>query len=245
MVMEKTMVIQGRNITRADIALIKRLLADNPSWGRRRLSRELCSIWHWHNGKGQIKEQLVASAVVSFDETGFSVEGDGQWLHVAGTSRLTNYGIHPRRGSEAMDDIGILTDFEGRAIHDFWKPYFNYGCEHGLCNAHHLRELIFLYEVQGQSWAKDMIDCLLEIKKAVDETNDGRDNLSAEKIAQFEAHYQEVLDRGYAENPLQEQPSKKKKRGRRKKTKARNLLERLVTQERNVGVHVRLQRSVR
>lgn len=176
---------------------------------------------------GQIKEQLIASPVVSFDETGFSVKGHGQWLHVASTSKLTNYEIHPKRGSEAMDDIGILTDFEGRAIHDFWKSYFNYGCDHGLCNAHHLRELIFLYEVQGQSWAKDMIDCLLEIKKAIDDINDGRDNLSAEKIAQFEAYYQEVLDMGYAENPLPEQPSKKKKRGRRKKTKARNLLERL------------------
>lgn len=174
---------------------------------------------------GQIKEHLTASSVVSFDETGFSVEGDGQWLHVAGTSKLTNYGVHPRRGSEAMDDIGILPDFEGRAIHDFWKSYFKYDCDHGLCNAHHLRELIFLHEVQGHGWAEDMIDCLLEIKKAVDGTNEGTDTLSAEKIAQFETLYQKVLDRGYAANPLPKQP-KKKKRGRRKKTKARNLLER-------------------
>lgn len=174
----------------------------------------------------QIKQQIAASSVVNFDETGSSVMGRRRWLHVAGTSKLTNYGIHPKRGSEAMDDIGILTGFEGRAIHDFWRPYFKYGCDHGLCNAHHLRELIFLHEVQGQSWAREMIDCLLKIKKVVDERRSGTDSLLEEKIAEFEALYQEVLDRGYVENPLPEQP-KKKKRGRRKKTKSRNLLERL------------------
>jgi len=126
-----------------------------------------------------------------------------------------------------MDQIGILPNFNGRAIHDFWKPSFKYDCNHGLCNAHHLRELIFLHEQHDQRWAKDMIECLVDIKKAVDEAKNTTNALFKEQIQKFEQRYQTILDKGYNENPLPKKKSTKKKRGRRKKTKARNLLERL------------------
>jgi transposase len=123
--------------------------------------------------------------------------------------------------------MGILPNFKGRAIHDFWKPYFKYHCDHGLCNAHHLRELIFLDEQHGQRWAKNMIDCLIDIKKAVDEAKISTDTLLKKQIHKFETRYQNILDKGYNENPLPKKKSTKKKRGRPKKSKARNLLERL------------------
>jgi len=87
--------------------------------------------------------------------------------------------------------------------------------------------LIFLNEQHGQRWAKDMIDCLLDIKKAVDEAKGSSDTLFKEQIHKFETRYQRILDKGYNENPLPKKESIKKKRGRRKKSKARNLLERL------------------
>ena len=126
-----------------------------------------------------------------------------------------------------MDHMCIPPNFKGRAIHDFWKPYFKYNCNHGLCNAHHLREFIFLNEQHDQLWAKDMIDCLLDIKKAVDETKISTHTLFKEQIRKFEERYQKILDKGYNENPLPKKKSTKKKRGRPKKSKARNLLERL------------------
>lgn len=175
----------------------------------------------------QIQKQLEQSPVINFDETGSSVNGKRQWLHSASTPNLTYYEIHPKRGSHAMDHIGILPNFKGRAIHDFWKPYFKYDCDHGLCNAHHLRELIFLNEQHDQLWAKDMIDCLLHIKKAVDEAKISTHTLFKEQIRKFEERYQKILDKGYDENPLPKIKSNKKKRGRPKKSKARNLLERL------------------
>jgi len=175
----------------------------------------------------QIRKKLEKSPVVNFDETGSSVKGKRQWLHVAGNAFLTYYGIHPRRGSKATDHIGILPNFKGRAIHDFWKPYFKYDCAHGLCNAHHLRELTFVHEQHDQSWAKDMIDCLLDIKKTVDETREMSDSISKEQIRRFETRYQDILDEGYNKNPLPVKDPAKKKRGRQKKTQARNLLERL------------------
>jgi hypothetical protein len=175
----------------------------------------------------QIRQQLEESRVINVDETSSSVKGKRQWLHVAANPFLTYYGIHPNRGSKATDYIGILPNFNGRAIHDFWKPYLTYDCAHGLCNAHHLRELTFIHEQHDQSWAKDMIDCLLDIKKTVDETREISDSISKEQIRRFETCYQDILDKGYNKNPLPVKDPARKKRGRQKKSKARNLLERL------------------
>lgn len=176
----------------------------------------------------KIKALVEQAAVAHFDETGSRVDGKLWWLHSASTAQATYYDIHRKRGSEAIDEIGILPDFIGRAIHDFWKPYFGYDCLHGLCNAHHLRELIFVHEQHQQDWADRMIDCLLDIKEAVDQAKENTNHLVAGQIQSSEARYQQILDEGYAQNPLTPlPPNAKKKRGRRKKTKARNLLERL------------------
>lgn len=172
----------------------------------------------------KIKEIVQTSPVVHFDESGVSMEGELQWLHSASTDTATYYDIHPSRGSEAMDDIGILPDFDGRAIHDFWKPYLEYECDHGFCNAHLLRELVFAHEELGQKWAKKMIGFLLKVNKAVERTRAGR--LSEKVIRCFEKRYRRILKMGDAETPLPPATFCKKKRGRPKKDKARNLLER-------------------
>jgi len=175
----------------------------------------------------QIRQKLITSPVVNFDETGTSLNGKGHWLHVASTPSLTYYQIHKKRGSEAMDDIGILPCFGGRAIHDFWKPYLSYDCRHGFCNSHLLRELIFLHEQQQQHWAKKMLDCLRKTKKAVDEFPLGNICLSDTLARKFEKLYSEIIDEGYAENPMPEKKlTTKKKRGRPKRPKAINLLDR-------------------
>ena len=175
-----------------------------------------------------IKEHIEQASVAHFDESGSRVESKLWWLHSASTAHATYYDIHRKRGSEAIDQIGILPDYTGRAIHDFWKPYFGYSCLHGLCNAHHLRELTFVQEQHQQDWADHMIDCLLEIKDAVDQARQTTNHLGKEQIKAFEAHYQKVLDEGYGQNPLPPlSPDTEKKRGRRKKSKPRNLLERL------------------
>jgi len=176
----------------------------------------------------QIKEQIEQASVAHFDESGSRVLGKLWWLHVAATQNATYYDIHRKRGSEAIDAINILPHFSGRAIHDFWIPYFGYSCLHGLCNAHHLRELIFVHEQHQQDWAAHMIDCLLNIKDAVDVAKQTVDHLPKKQIREFEKEYQTIIDEGYAQNPLPPLPATaKKKRGRRKKTKPRNLLERL------------------
>lgn len=174
----------------------------------------------------QIHETIKGSGIVHFDESGVSVNGDLQWLHVAGTEKATFYDIHPKRGSEAMDDMNILPGFEGRAIHDFWKPYLGYMCDHGLCNGHLLRELTFIHEQWGQRWAKRLGLLLIEIKDMVDEAKAVSNSLSKDQIESFEERYEKILKAGERVNPPPAKQAGKKKRGRPKKSKARNLLER-------------------
>jgi transposase len=116
----------------------------------------------------KVKAQLIESPVAHFDETGIRINGKTKWLHVASTSLLTAFEAFDKRGQEAMEAMDILPHFMGRAIHDHLKAYFKYTCDHGLCNAHHLRELIFIVDHYKQPWAKKMKKHLLDIKKTVD-----------------------------------------------------------------------------
>ena len=64
---------------------------------------------------------------------------------------MTFYGVHPKRGTEAMDAFGIIGACRQWVVHDHWKPYFSYQeCLHALCNQHLLRELKFLWEEQQE-----------------------------------------------------------------------------------------------
>jgi len=177
--------------------------------------------------EAEIKQALTQAAVAHFDETGLSVGARREWLHVASTPLLTHYGSHTKRGTEATQEIGILPEFSGRAIHDAWSPYFNYACAHGLCNAHHLRELTFVEEQLGQAWAKEMKDLLVEIKQAVEQARErGEGALAKAPQRQFEKTYDQLIAAGL-ELPENTPPPATGKRGRPKQSKAKNLLDRL------------------
>lgn len=174
-----------------------------------------------------IKQQLIAADVAHFDESGLRVEDRLNWLHVASTNQLTYYAVHPKRGQVGMKALGILPEFKGRAVHDHWKSYFTFdNCQHALCNAHHLRELQFVLDQYEQNWAREMAQLLLDIKDEVREAPLDQTTLSPELLAHFEQRYNELIAQGLEANPPPADPPPRK-RGRKKQSPPKNLLDRL------------------
>jgi transposase len=174
------------------------------------------------------KAGVSTSEVAHFDETGMRVVESLHWFHVASTDTITCYFIHPRRGTPAMKDIGILDGFEGYAVHDHYSSYYQFDLYHVACNAHQLRELIHAYEQHQQQWAQKMISCLLEAKAEVDLAIErGKTALSDERVRYYDTRYSRILREGRQELPVLAAP-KKVTRGRKAQHKVKNLHDRMV-----------------
>ena len=181
------------------------------------------SVWNWNVEAYELlepfetwaRQELITAKVNNADETGINVGGKRLWLHSTSNNKVTLFHADEKRGQEAMNRMGILPQFKGILIHDHWKPYFGYPCEHALCNAHHLRELEAAFE-EGQKWAKQMQDLLMEMKIAVEEAGG---SLSKKPADKFRERYRQLLKSADQECPLNEQT--------RAQSKSRKLLERL------------------
>ncbi len=123
-----------------------------------------------------------------------------------------------------MEALGILPQFTGTLCHDHWKPYYKYDCHHALCNAHHLRELTHAFEQDQQKWAKAMQDLLKEINA---KTLEAGGALTPDSQEAYRLKYRIIIGEGNAESPPPDDPRKTGQRGRIKRSKSRNLLERL------------------
>jgi transposase len=165
-----------------------------------------------------IKNNILAARTAHFDETGIRCAGKLHWLHVASSVLFTYLFVHQKRGKLAIEsDQSILTQFTGWAIHDCWASYFSLEfLKHGICGAHLIRELQALIESNSQ-WAIQFKSFLLEI------FNTDLDVRIRDK-AQILERYDQIIAIGQLEEP---QPPKTGKKGRLKRTKGRNLLERL------------------
>ena len=128
--------------------------------------------------------------------------------------------------------MNIIPNYLGVLIHDHWKPYYRYmACLHALCNAHHIRELFRACEQDNQVWAGKMKAFLEELNEKV---HDSGGFLSKDIGEQYRQDYREILKQAQIECPEPEKPKEKGKRGRLKRSKSRNLLERLIEYEDDV-----------
>ena len=181
-----------------------------------------------------IYARIAAAAVKHLDETGLRIGGKTQWLHIAATVLLTFYRIASKRGAMPETLTGI-------ALHDHWKPYYTLeGIRHALCNAHHLRELKALVEIEKEDWARKMQRLL---RLACHATNLARERgkpLPPRLIALFERRYDAILTEGLAFHAAQpalvrpERTGKAKARGRKRRRVGHNLLLRLSIRKQDV-----------
>ena len=153
----------------------------------------------------RIKAAIRDSPVVGADETGLRVAGGSGWVHVARTESHTHYGYDERRGKAAMDEIGILPEFKGTLVRDGWSSYKWYEqCRHALCNAHLLRELAYIEEVDPDQkvWIEPFTELLFAAKDAASVSKTaGEDQVTSTRKNSFFSRYEEIVKQADALNP--------------------------------------------
>lgn len=141
-----------------------------------------------------IRRRILQAPHAHFDETGISIDGKLNYIHVASGDGWVYFHLSTRRGREAMEEIGILPVYEGIAIHDCWASYFLFiCCLHALCGAHLLRDLEGVAERDGQSWAAAMKRLLLEAKEMKEASPDQK--LEPGQYLRFRRRYRALLSR--------------------------------------------------
>jgi transposase len=173
-----------------------------------------------------VKEKLMVALLAHADESGFRVASALHWLHIVATEKLTWYGVHAKRGFEAIKDHGILIHRAGALVHDCWSPYWRLNCLHILCNAHLVRELNFVHESTQQDWSLCMSRLLLRANKQCDKARQaGQTQLHSWQIRRINRAYWALIAKASGINPAVKRNDKK--RGRVKQSFAFNLLKRL------------------
>ena len=178
-----------------------------------------------------VRDLVAGAPVKHMDETGFRIGGRTQWLHIFSTALLTFYRVASKRGS-------LLSGVTGIVVHDHWKPYYTMkGVLHALCNAHHLRELKALVEIEKEEWARKMQRLLRRACHAVNLAKEPGVRLKPPLIELFHRSYDRILKEGFAFHEAQPPlvgAGERKRRGRQRRRVGHNLLLRLRTRREDV-----------
>jgi hypothetical protein len=183
-------------------------------------------------------EQILKMPAMHVDETSLRVDRRNHWIHVCASGDITLKFLHPKRGREAIDAIGVIPRYGGVVIHDCWASYLAYDhCDHGLCGSHLLRELTFIVDANGYAWATNMKRLLQETCVIVAKRK--RKKLTRREYNNLQKRYRNILTRGEKELPPIP-PRQNGKRGRIAKSDAHNLWERLKQHETSVLLFAKL-----
>ena len=87
-----------------------------------------------------LMNELLMSAVLHGDESGWRVNGKTHWLWCFANQDITFYMIHASRGDPALFEF-LKETFDGVLVSDFWACYSHIDTTHQYCLAHLLREL--------------------------------------------------------------------------------------------------------
>ena len=88
----------------------------------------------------------------------------------------------------------------GVIVHDHFRPYFTLSeVQHALCNAHHLRELKALIDIEKEPWAKKMSRLLVRASRQVERAvSQGKVALIEDCARCIVAVYDAIVRRGLA-----------------------------------------------
>jgi transposase len=192
-----------------------------------------------------IKEGIGKSEVIGVDETNLRVQQKQQWVHVSSTDQLTLLCHDKRRGTAAIENIGILVSYKGVCVHDGFSAYDQYRqCQHSLCNAHILRELNYVIETSKPAWATEMKQLLLEIKAAVSVASEsGKARLVLRQEKEFLGRYDRIVaEAGRLYEPLRRKKYRAKTRRPRESpivAAARKLVNRLASKRDEILLFMR------
>ena len=184
------------------------------------------SLEEWES---QMIEHLLKAPAIHVDETSSRVDKKNHWVHSYSYGDITLKFIHQKRGTEAIDSIGIIPRYGGIIIHDCYPSYFTYdNVNNALCGAHLLRDLKFVEDSTKGRWATNMKNLLQEAAKTVAERKSMR-ILYEDEYKRLQSNYRNILTR--AKKELPPFPEATGKRGRPKHTEAQNLWLRLKEHE--------------
>ena len=191
----------------------------SPSVMQKYISQFSRSLKEWED---RMKGEILKSGFIHVDETSMRVNKKNYWIHTYSCGDLVLQFLHPNRGREAINDIGILEKYGGVIIHDCWGPYFTYeNVTHALCVAHLLRELKLVEDRTGGKWAFNLKKLLQEAIKIVNKRKSRV--LTSKEYKRLQRRYRNILTRALRELP----PFPESKGKRAKHTDAQNLWLRL------------------
>lgn len=173
---------------------------------------------------------IACTGTVHFDETGYRCQGKNYWVHCVSNQQLTHYAFHAKRGTEAIEEIGILPNFHGNAMHDRWGPYFQYdNCAHSLCCAHLGRDTRFIGEEHHEAWAMTMRGSLymMNTRRNLAKAR-GQKRFNGTTIAKWTSHYRKIVRAGlrlHAKKDREEGEVAREGRGRKKHREGKNLVD--------------------
>lgn len=169
----------------------------------------------------KVEDCVKKSTVKGADESSIRINGKNSWLHTLCNNQLVHYRISEKRGD-------IPKDLSGVVVHDHFAPYYSQlgdDLDHSLCNAHHLRELKAVVEIDKEPWARNMIRLLL---LGHSETQQKHKNITDIWIKRFRKIYDKIVADGLLFHEKLG-PLRKLNRGRIKRRPGHNLLLRLKT----------------
>src|SRR5205823_1869941 len=126
------------------------------------------------------------------------------WVHTLATNLLTLIAVHPKRGIEAMEDIGVLAQFTGTIVHDGFASYDLFAdATHARCGVHVIRHLKDVGKTASfESWTNELIAILLEAKLASETAAAaGRAKVKAKAAADIRRRYHQALDQAFLTLP--------------------------------------------